>query len=155
MPRYLLDTNIVSNLRRARPHPNLMTWLHGVAADQVFMSVVTVAEIQCGIGQVVDGAVADAVERWLAGMLRDGQPLVVDFDAAAARLLGRMWATPALGNFIRTDPRSKKARSGADLAIAASAITSGMVVVTNNVADFQEIGAAFPFPGLLDPFQRN
>jgi predicted nucleic acid-binding protein len=74
MARYLLDTNIVSNFRRARPHPNLMMWLHGVAADQVFMSVVTVAEMQCGIGQVVDGAVADAVERWLAGMLRDGQP---------------------------------------------------------------------------------
>jgi predicted nucleic acid-binding protein len=151
MALYLLDTNIVSNLRKSRPHPRLMQWMHGVAADQVFMSVVTVAEIQCGIGQVGDAAVAEAVERWLAGMLRAGQPLVVEFDAAAARLLGRMWAAPALANFIRNDPRSRKAKSGADLAIAASAITSGMVVATSNVADFQQIGATFPLHGLVDP----
>jgi predicted nucleic acid-binding protein len=151
MALYLLDTNVVSNLRKSRPHPMLMRWMQAVAADQIFISVVTVAEIQCGIGQVRDASVALSVERWLSGMLRDGQPLVVEFDTAAARLLGRMWAAPVLANFIRNDPRSKKAKSGADLAIAASAIACGMVVVTSNVTDFQQIDAAFPLPGLLDP----
>lgn len=149
---FLLDTNIVSNLRRARPHPNLVAWLSPIPPGQVFMAAVTVAEIQCGVGQAADPTVADRVQRWLDGLLEVGQPQVVPFDTRTAVLMGRMWATPALNNFIANDPRSRKVRSGADLAIAATAIAHDLVVATANTADFLAIGALFPLPGLIDPF---
>ena len=116
------------------------------------MAAATIAEIQCGIGQVADQSVAARCSSGSMAMLRDGLPLIADFDSQAAVLLGRMWATPSLNNFIANDPRSMKAKSGADLAIAATAIARDMIVVTANVADFLAISALFPLPGLFNPF---
>ena len=48
-PMYLLDTNVVSELRRPRPHGAVLDWIAGVPADQLFVSAVTVGEIQAGI----------------------------------------------------------------------------------------------------------
>jgi predicted nucleic acid-binding protein len=149
---FLLDTDIVSNLRRAKPHPDLVSWLQSIPPTAVFMAAVTVAEIQCGIGQVSDQAVAIRVQDWLNGMLRDGQPRIADFDVRAAIVLGRMWTTPPLNNFIADDPRPRKIKSGADLAIAATAIARDMVVVTGNVDDFVTINTTFPLAGLFNPF---
>jgi predicted nucleic acid-binding protein len=119
------------------------------------MAAVTIAEIQCGIGQVDDQTVAVRVQDWLDGMLRDGQPRIAEFDVRAAILLGRMWTTPSLNNFIANDPRSRRIKSGADLAIAATAIAGQMVVVTGNVNDFLVINATFPLPGLFNPIDRQ
>jgi predicted nucleic acid-binding protein len=152
---FLLDTDVVSNLRKAKPHPNLASWLQSVPAASVFMATVTIAEIQCGIGLVGDRAVAVRVQNWLDGMLRDGQPRIADFDVRAAVLLGRMWAAPPLNNFIANDPRSRKVKNGADLAIAATAIAREMVVVTGNVDDFLTINRAFQLPGLFNPFNTR
>ena len=149
---FLLDTDVVSNLRKAKPHPRLVSWLQSVAPASVFMAAATISEIQCGIGLINIPAAAQRVQSWLDGMLRDGQPRIADFDARAAGLLGRIWATPALNNFVVNDPRSRKVKSGADLAIASTAIARGMVVATGNVDDFALINAAFPLPGLFNPF---
>ncbi len=119
------------------------------------MAAPTVAEIQCGIGQTGNPVVAAQVQQWLDALLAAGHPSVIDFDAAAARLLGRMWSTPALSNFVRNDPRSTKHKSGADLAIAACAICRGMIIVTQNAGDFLEIHRAFALPGLFSPFQGH
>jgi predicted nucleic acid-binding protein len=154
-PLFLLDTDVVSNLRKAKPHPNLVSWLQSVAPESVFMAAATIAEIQCGIALINVPAAAHRVQTWLNGMIRDGQPRIADFDARAAGLLGRMWATPGLNNFITNDPRSKKVKSGADLAIAATSIARGMVVVTGNVDDFVTTNTAFPLPGLYNPFDRD
>ncbi len=116
------------------------------------MCAPTVTEIQCGICLMQDPAWAREVQIWLDGLLRDGFPSIVPFDAAAARIMGRMWTTPSLDNFIRNDPRSRKRKSGGDLAVAACAIARGMTVVTNDVEDFLEIHAAFPLPALLGAF---
>jgi predicted nucleic acid-binding protein len=147
----MLDTNIVSNLRKARPHPNLIAWLLTVQPSEVFMTSTTICEIQCGIAQSPNREIAGSVQNWLDGMLKDGCPLILDFDAEAARILGRMWADPSLDNFVRTDPRSTKRKSGADLAIAATAIVRDMMIVTDNVTDFELIGRAFALPGLINP----
>ena len=152
---FLLDTDVVSNLRKAKPHPRLVSWLQSVAPTSVFIAVATIAEIQCGISLINVPAAAQRVQNWLDGMLRDGQPRIADFDARAAGLLGRMWATPALNNFIVNDPRSRKVKSGADLAIASTAIARGMVVVTGNVDDFLTINTAFRLAGLFDPFTAH
>jgi len=116
------------------------------------MSAATVAEIQCGICQVEDARIAAQVQQWSDGMIRDGHPQVVNFDIDAAMLLGRMWATPSLNTFLVNDPRSKKKKSGADLSIAAVSIVWNMAMVTGNTEDFLEINAAFPLPGLFNPF---
>jgi predicted nucleic acid-binding protein len=116
------------------------------------MSTVTIAEIQCGISRVHDRAVASGVRLWLDGMLQDGRFGIVDLDLQAALLLGQMWATPALRDFQVSDPRSRKIKNGADLAIAAASIAREMVIVTRNIADFLRIHALFPLPGLFNPF---
>ena len=152
---FLLDTDVVSNLRKAKPHPHLVSWLQSVPPASIFMAAVTIAELQCGIGLISDHAVAERVRNWLDGMLRDGQPRIVDFDVRAAIMLGRMWATPSLSHFIANDPRSRKIKSGADLAIAATAIARDMVVVTGNVGDFVTINTTFALPGLFNPFNGH
>ena len=82
-PVFLLDTNVISTLRKTRPHPRLVAWLRSVPRDAVFMSSVTIAEIACGIGQVDDPVVAQRVQEWLDGLLRDGHPQIAAFDAQA------------------------------------------------------------------------
>src|SRR5258706_10712149 len=73
-------------------------------------------------------------------------------EVEAARMLGRMYAMPPLKRFLVTSPAARQAKTGADLAIAAIAISQQAVVVTNNVADFLAIQRHFPLPGLLNPF---
>ena len=106
-PLFLLDTDVVSNLREAKPHPNLVSWLQSVAPASVFMAAATIAEIQCGIVLINVPAAAQRAQDWLDGMLRDGQPRIANFGVQAAVLPGRMRATPALNNFIANDPRSR------------------------------------------------
>ncbi len=117
------------------------------------MTAASVTEIQCGIGLMQQPTVALEAQEWLDGMILNGNPQVIDFDVHAAMLLGKMWTTPSLNNFIVNDPRSKKSKSGTDLTIAAMAITRGMVMVTGNIGDFLEIHAEFPLPGLFNPMK--
>jgi hypothetical protein len=113
---------------------------------------VTVAEIQCGISRVRDQAVAAGVRLWLDGMLQDGRFGIVGLDLHAALSLGQMWAAPGLRDFLVSNPRSRRIRNGADLAIAAASIARELVIVTGNIADFLRIHALFPLPGLFNPF---
>ena len=154
-PPFLLDTDVLSNLRQRRPHPALAQWLLSVDPDNLFTSVTSIAEIQRGICVVADLARASQMQAWLDGMLRDGQPTVVDLNVQAALVLGRMWAAPPLRVFIANDPRSRKVRSGADLAIAACAIARGMILASRNISDFLQIHGYFPLPGLFNPFDSS
>jgi predicted nucleic acid-binding protein len=152
---FVLDTDVVSNLRKQKPHPALAAWLARTTAEQLFSTTVTVTEIQVGIERARREApeVAAEVERWLEGMLRDGFPQFAASDVTASRLLGRMIETPSLRAFLASPPNARKPKTGADLAIAAIAITRGFIVVTGNIGDFSRIHGAFPLPGLYDPFQ--
>ncbi len=77
---FLLDTNVVSNLRRKRPHPGLLAWLASIDRDSVFMSAPTVTELQCGMCMTSDMIKAADVQVWLDGLLRGGFPAIVPFD---------------------------------------------------------------------------
>jgi predicted nucleic acid-binding protein len=149
----ILDTDVVSNLRRKKPHPSLVRWIDSIGWDELFMTAFTVMEIQIGIERArrTDPAVADAVAQWLDGLIGAGQPQVLSFDLHAAIIYGRMHETSALRNFLTNPQESKKAKTGADLAIAAVAIAQNAVVATNNSDDFLEIHAQFPLPGLYNP----
>ncbi len=64
---YLLDTNIISELRRPRPHAGLVAWLSGIASDRIFVSAVTLGELQAGVENVrqQDRGKADIIETWI------------------------------------------------------------------------------------------
>ena len=152
---YILDTDVISNLRKKKPHPTLLSWMDEVGWQELATTVLTVMEIQIGIERArrTDVDTAEIVQKWLTGLLQAGQPHVLPLGTDAAVLLGRMNETPALRNFLVQDPGTKKTKTGADLAIAAIAIAHKAVVTTGNCSDFVLIHRHFPLPGLYDPFQ--
>jgi len=151
---FILDTDIVSNLRRRQPNPALLQWIEAVGWAELATTVTTVMEITFGIEEArrTNPDVADAVEQWLLGILGVGEPQILTIDVEAARMLGRMYATPPLKRFLVTSRAARQAKTGADLAIAAIAISRQATIVTNNVADFLAIQPHFPLPGLFNPF---
>lgn len=134
-PVYLLDTNVVSELRRPQPHRSVLLWIAGVPSDQLFLSAVTVGEIQAGIENVRerDPHKAHELEVWLEQVIDSYG--VLPMDAVAFR----EWA------------RLKRRRSRAlleDAMIAATAAVHRLTVVTRNVRDFRRLGVP-----LLHPFE--
>ncbi len=132
---YLLDTNVVSELRRLKPHRTVVNWIKGVPADQLFLSAVTVGEIQAGIEitREQDPARAEALQVWLEQVVASSAVLAM--DAAAFR----EWA--------RLKHRKSKTLLE-DAMIAATAKIHGLIVVTRNVRDFTGLGVE-----IFDPFK--
>ena len=132
---YLLDTNVVSELRRPRPHQALVAWLQDLPAERVHLSAVTIGEIQAGIEitREQDPAKAEELEGWLEQVLATYSVLVL--DAAVFREWARLMHR-------QSDTLMQ------DALIAAVAIVHRLTVVTRNVGDFKQLGVA-----VLDPFQ--
>ena len=151
---YLLDTGVISNFRRLKPHPNLLAWFGALPTSDVAVSVMTVFEIQSGVDLVrtKNPAKAGEIEYWLDGFVLTAGFQVLAIDIDIARLYARMFVTPSLKNFVMPDARSKQPRSGADLVIAATAIVHGATVVTANKNDFLRIHTEFALPSLYEPF---
>ena len=131
---YLLDTNVVSELRRPRPHKGVLNWIGGVPEDWLFLSAVTVGEIQAGIEitRGRDAAKAEELASWLDRVVVGYG--VLPMDAAAFR----EWA------------RLKHGKPDAmieDAMIAATAKVRGLTVATRNVRDFRVFGV-----DIFDPF---
>jgi predicted nucleic acid-binding protein len=131
---YLLDTNGISELRRTHPHNAVLAWLRAVADADVYLSVVTIGELQAGIeitrGQ--DAGKASDVEAWLDRVVETYNVLPVD-----ARIF-RRWA--------RLMHRQSD-QLIEDAMIAATADLHDLIVVTRNVRDFEQLGlrALSPF----------
>ncbi|MBI1173444.1 PIN domain-containing protein [bacterium] len=133
---YLLDTNVISAVRRPDRAPQVAAWLAGKAEQDLFLSVVTVGEIARGIRQQEsrDPAFAADLRLWLDRTLLVFADRLLPFEAEDARIWGRLSAEIGHG--------------GADLMIAASALRHGATVVTGNVSDFAATGVR-----LENPFQ--
>ena len=87
---YLLDTNIVSELRRPRPHAGLIAWLSGIAPDQLFISAVTLGELQAGVENVKqqDTGRAEIIEGWIDSVAASYN--VLPMDGGAFRCWARL-----------------------------------------------------------------
>jgi predicted nucleic acid-binding protein len=131
---YLLDTNIVSELRKRKPHKGVVTWVQAAPEDSLYVSAVTVGEIQAGIEitRKQDAVKAKEIELWLDGVEQSYG--VLSADAA----IFRRWAQLM---HRRPDHHLE------DALIAATALVRGLTVVTRNVDDFEPFGAP-----LINPF---
>ncbi|MBK6472914.1 MAG: type II toxin-antitoxin system VapC family toxin [Betaproteobacteria bacterium] len=132
---YLLDTNVVSELRKPKPHGAVLAWFEAIADTQLHLSAVTVGEIQLGIEltREQDEAKALEIEAWLEMVAASYNVLPMDSVAfrAWAQLMHR-----------------KSDTVYEDAMIAATAKIHGLTVVTRNVADFKAFGVP-----LLNPFK--
>ena len=134
---YLLDTNVVSELRRPRPHGAVLDWIADVPAEHLFVSAVTVGEIQAGIEitREPDAAKAEELEAWLIKILASYGVLPMD--------------APAFREWARLMPRRSDTMTE-DAIIAATEIVHRMAVVTRNVSDVVRLGVE-----LQNPFDRE
>ncbi len=125
--RYLLDTNVVSELRKPRPHGAVVAWLDSIDDAQLFLSALTLAEIQAGIELTREQDVSKAaeIEAWLD--LVAGSYNVLPMDAATFRAWARLM-------------HKKSDTLYEDAMIAATAKVHGLTVVSRNVADFEALG---------------
>lgn len=133
---YLLDTNVVSELRRPRPHGAVLDWIANIPAEHLFVAAVTVGEIQAGIEitRDQDEAKADELEAWLDRILASYG--VLPMDASAFREWARLM-------------HKRSATMTEDAMIAATATVNRLTVVTRNVSDFEQLGVE-----LENPFDR-
>lgn len=132
---YLLDTNIVSELRRSKPHGAVVAWLESVEDTDLYLSAVTLGEIQAGIEltREQDAAKAAQIEQWLNQVAQTFNVLAMD------SAIFRAWATL----MHRTSNTLYE-----DAMIAATAQVHHLTVVTRNVTNFRTFNVE-----LLNPFE--
>jgi predicted nucleic acid-binding protein len=136
--RYLLDTNIISNITKPAPSESLMAWMAEQADQDLFIASLTVAEIRRGLLEKPLGKRRDRLEAWFSGP-QGPQALfagrVLPFDERAALVWARLMA----------DGKDKeRPRSALDTMIAAVAEANECVVVTDNDKDFQGVDIINP-----------
>ena len=133
---FLLDTDVLSALRRRERHPEAVRWVETQRTADLYISVVTVGEIERGITQQQprDPSFAGELALWLDRVLAWYSDRILLVDAATARRWGQLSAT--LGH------------DGTDLLIAASALEHGLTVVTRNARHFEPTGVP-----TLNPFE--
>ena len=124
---YLLDTNVVSELRKQRPHGGVVAWLQSIDDAQLYLSAVTLGEIQAGIEltREQNPGKAEEIETWLE--LVAGAYNVLPMDAATFRAWARLM-------------HRKSDTLYEDAMIAATAKVHGLTVATRNVSDFNALG---------------
>lgn len=136
--RYLLDTNIISNVTKPTPSESLLVWMADQNDDDLFIASLTVAEIRRGVLEKPAGKRRDELETWFMGpdgpqMLFAGR--VLSFDEKA----GLIWA-----RLMADGKANGRPRSALDTIIAAVAEANDCIVVTDNEKDFFDIEIVNP-----------
>lgn len=127
---YLIDTNVLSELRRKQPNPAVVAWVQARPASTLYLSVLTLGELRKGIATLGEGAKQQALSDWLEVELPQfftGR--VLQIDAAVADRWGRLMA------------QAGRPMPAIDSLLAATALVHGLQMVTRNQKDFD-------YPGL-------
>ena len=134
---YLLDTNVVSELRKPKPHGAVVAWLESQDDAKLFLSAVTLGEIQSGVELTrdQDSKKAAEIDEWLDQVAASYN--VLPMDAAVFRYWARLM-------------HRKSDTLYEDAMISATARVHGLTVVTRNVADFKALGVE-----LFNPFSKS
>lgn len=140
MKKYLLDTNVVSELIRATPAPKVVAWFEETDEDSTFLSVGTLAELRRGVHLLADGKRRQALDEWVVHQLpmRFGFR-IFDVDQAVASAWGCMSAVAQ---------RSNRSPSEIDALLAATAQVHDCAIVTRDAKDFSVFGVE-----VIDPWQ--
>jgi len=131
---YLLDTDVISAMRRPDRSPQVRAWLRGKPEADLYLSVITLGELERGIRQQdrQNPEFAADLRAWLDRTMLVFSDRLLDFGAEDARIWGRL--SHEIGH------------NGAELMIAATALHHGATVVTGNVADFVPTGVLLENP---------
>jgi predicted nucleic acid-binding protein len=132
---YLLDTNVLSEMRKSNANPNVVRWFRSIHIEQCYICVITLGEIRRGIEKrrLQDAHYAEILESWLVQLERQYAERLLAFDKAAADSWGRL-AVSNPAHLI-------------DAQIAAIALERDAILVTRNIKDFKDWGLR-----LLNPF---
>jgi predicted nucleic acid-binding protein len=136
--RTLLDTCVISELRQSRPDPTVLAAVSRIPQADLFISVISMGEIQKGIALLPQGLRRRELDLWFAGLSSRFTDQLVDVDLDTAIIWGELSASIRLGG---------RTVMPADLLIAASALRHGLRVMTRNTRDFVSNGVP-----LIDPW---
>jgi predicted nucleic acid-binding protein len=127
---YLLDTNVVSEGRRKVPDPNVLSFVGSISPSDSFVSVLTIGELRKGVQmrRKTDPVGADRLQSWLDDVTTDFGERILPIDLAVAKVWGELSAV--------------RLRPVVDALIAATAIVRNLTLVTRNVRDLADTGAA-------------
>ena len=133
---YLIDTVVLSELRKRERHAGVVQWLRSKAVDALFLSAITIGEIERGVlrQRAKNAVFAEALGAWLDRTVETYADRILPVDTLVARRWGRL--------------STRIGHGGADLLIAATALEYGLTVVTRNVRHFLPTGVP-----VEDPFQ--
>jgi len=137
--KYLIDTNIISEVRKgARCDRDVAAWFESIADADIYLSVLVVGEIRKGIERARPNTPvqASALEQWLTELVRSFTERIMPIDQAVADEWGRMSA--------------KRSLSTIDALLAATAKVNRMTLATRNISDVVNLGVR-----VLDPFERQ
>lgn len=136
---FLLDTNVVSELRRKRPEPRVLQWFERVDDQQLYLSVLTIGEIRRGIERLTDPVQQSQLTVWLEGMLFPWLGLhLLPVSLAVAERWGQLCG------------KAGRPLPAIDSLLVATALEHGLTLVTRNLGDFE-----LPGIRILNPWQEN
>ena len=140
--RFLIDTNVISELVRESPNAAVMSWISRQNSESIFLSTITLGELVHGVARLPKSARRERLQSWLQVDIK---------NQFAGRLLafGEQEAI-AWGNFKANTERQGRPRGAVDLQIAATAHVIGLTLVTRNLRDFAGLGLS-----VVDPWSAR
>jgi len=126
--KFLLDTNIISEIRKPEPSSKVLDWLYGIPNEHLFISVITLGEINKGISQLTDGRKKNDLIKWFDKVQESYRYQTFPIDETTALKWGELTANAAKEGLILP---------AVDGLIAATAYVNGAILVTRNTKDFK------------------
>lgn len=149
---FMLDTCVLSETSRARPHPSVIRFLQ--TADNLLLPGAALMELQCGITSIcaTDPIKAVKLSAWYQDLTSGEIPIVIS-DLAVFEVWGTLNGDPRLRNLSSNRP-SSKTKCNQDLHIAAAALVHRAAIATFNIKDYLLIDSCYPLPGIYNPIDE-